>query len=365
MSLYDRDPALFGLIEELRQDLNKAGFQPPVLCSQQAFPLLLAGVPALRKTPGLATPEDLGKEYYTTIPFCRDSEGTDLARAHLKEVFGYTDLQGLAAFSRENLNLHQQYMDFESFWDGRPVFSLDELDPEAREVFTACSDFARQFQPIVGRRGFIAWDISENLGHLRTAFACRLISKQEYNELSEYWIAQASAFRSWNEFAVDLVCGAAFLAYRMGSELEEIIAYVQLNIRLVKQLLNEKNAWCGRMWWHQPGTKRFRLSPPELRPLLQNWSDAPGCLASDRIVIDGRLVGYCYRETPAEGRPDSGWRFFAGDEDETYLSDASHTGIYHLNTLCNYDPEILPLLNAPAGTAFGRDEDGILRPVTE
>ena len=84
MSLYDRDPALFGLIEELRQDLNKAGFQPPVLCSQQAFPLLLSSVPALRKTPGLATPEDLGKEYYTTIPFCRDSEGTVLSRAHLK-----------------------------------------------------------------------------------------------------------------------------------------------------------------------------------------------------------------------------------------------------------------------------------------
>ena len=105
--------------------------------------------------------------------------------------------------------------------------------------------------------------------------------------------------------------------------------------------------------------------PPELRPLLLDWSDAPGCLASDRIVIDGQPVGYCYREAPAEGRPDSGWRFFAGDEDEAYLSDAAHTGIYHLNTLCNYDPEILSLLRAPVGAAFGRDEDGILRPVTE
>ena len=365
MSLYNCDPALFGPIQELQQDLKKAGFQPPVLCAQQAFPLLLAGVPAMRKIPGLATPEDLGKEYYTTIPFCRDSEGTDLARTHLKEVFGYTDCQSLVAFSRNNLNLHQQYMDFESFWEVRPVFSLDELEPEAREVFTACSDFAQQFQPIVGRRGFIAWDISENLGHLRAAFACRVITKQEYDQLSQYWINQASAFQSWNQFAVDLVCGAAFLAYRMGSELEEIIEYVQLNIRVVKQLLGEKNAWCGRMWWKPAGAKRLRLSPAEIRPLLGAWAGQPGCLVSDRIVVDGKPVGYCYREAPAEGRPDSGWRFFAGDEDESYLSDASHTGIYHLNTLCNYDPEVLPLLNSPVGSAFGRDEAGILRPVTE
>lgn len=361
MSLFDRDPALLGPILDFQQELKRAGFQPPVFCTEQTFPILLAGIPALRTTPGLSGFQDMGKEYFTTIPYCRDTDSVTEAQAHLAQVFHYTDLDSLTAFSRENLNLHQQYQDFESFWEGRPSFALEELSGDAQAVFTACSDFARQFQSIVGRRGFIAWDISENLGHLRAAHACHLISKKEYTELAEYWVAQASAFRSFQEYAVDLLCGAAFWAFRMGCELEEIIDYVNLNVRVLRQLMNSKDAWCGRMWWFKPGTKRLRLSPPELRTLLRDWDGQPGCLASDRITVDGKPVGYCYREEPTPGRPDSGWRFFAGDEDEAYLSEASHTNIYHLNTICNYDPEVLPLLNAPAGSAYGRDELGTFR----
>lgn len=361
MSLFDRDPALLGPILDFQQELKRAGFQPPVLCTEQSFPLLLAGIPALRTTPGLSGFQDMGKEYFTSIPYCRDADSICQAKEHLEQVFHYTDLASLLTFCRENLNLHQQYQDFESFWDGRPSFALDALDAQSQAVFTSCSDFARQFRDIVGRRGFIAWDISENLGHLRAAHACHLISKKDYLELAEYWVDQASAYRSFQEYAVDLLCGAAFWAFRVGCELEEIIDYVQLNIRVLRQLLNSKDAWCGRMWWVRPGAKRLRLSPPELRTLLHDWAAPAGCLASDRITVDGQSVGYCYREPPAEGRPDSGWRFFAGDEDEAYLSDPSHTNIYHLNTICNYDPEILPLLSAPVGAAYGRDEQGFFR----
>lgn len=38
-------------ILEFQRARAAAAFQPPVLCSSKAFPLLLAGVPALRKTP--------------------------------------------------------------------------------------------------------------------------------------------------------------------------------------------------------------------------------------------------------------------------------------------------------------------------
>ena len=55
---------------------------------------------------------------------------------------------------------------------------------------------------------------------------------------------------------------------------------------------------------------------------------------------------------------DSGWRFFAGEESEAYLSDPSHSGVYSLNTICNYDPDLIPLLSAPYGSAFARGEDG-------
>lgn len=110
------------------------------------------------------------------------------------------------------------------------------------------------------------------------------------------------------------------------------------------------------------GEKAFRLRGEEIRPLLTDWEGPEGCVASDRILVDGCRVGYCYRETPDEGYPDSGWRFFAGDEEEAYLDDAGHFGIYSLNTLCNYDPDLLPLLRAPAGTAYLRGEDGRFHP---
>lgn len=103
--------------------------------------------------------------------------------------------------------------------------------------------------------------------------------------------------------------------------------------------------------------KPFLLSGSEMRPLLQ-WEGPEGCIATDRILVDGAKVGYCYRERPMEGVPDSGWRFFAGDEDDAYLEDAEKSGIYALNTICNYDEGVIPLLEAPVGTAFYRDEQG-------
>ena len=146
-----------------------AAFQPPVLCSSKAFPLLLAGVPALRKTPGLATMEDAGEEYFTSIPFCLSKEDQQAARTHLSEVFGITDKDSLIAFCQNTVHIHREYLDFESFWEDRPNFSLDELTPQALSGFQRLSDFGRQFQPIVGRRGFLAWYISETQGYLRCA----------------------------------------------------------------------------------------------------------------------------------------------------------------------------------------------------
>ena len=331
-------------------------FQPPVLCSTAAFPLLLAGVPALRKTPGLATIEDAGEAYFTSVPFCLSGEGRQAARAHLEQVFGITDRDSLVAFCQNSIHVHREYLDFESFWEGRPAFPLEDLTPQARERFQSLSDFARPFQPMVGRRGFLAWDISETLGHLRSACACELISMEEYRQLSQYWVEQAAAFHSWTEYAVGLVCGASYWAFRMGGE-GDAASYRDLNLRLAGQLLDSKQAWAGRIW-PRPQGKAYKLSAPELRPLLTDWTGPSGCLATDEITVSGRKVGYCYREQPGQADRDSGWRFFAGDEDEAYLSDPSHLAVYDLNTICNYDPDLIPLLGAPYGSAYARGEDG-------
>ena len=78
------------------------------------------------------------------------------------------------------------------------------------------------------------------------------------------------------------------------------------------------------------------------------------CFATDRITVDGCLVGYMYREEP-DDKFDSGWRFFSGTESQDYLENPKNLGIYNVNTIANYDPAITPYLDAPAGTELVRN----------
>lgn len=97
--------------------------------------------------------------------------------------------------------------------------------------------------------------------------------------------------------------------------------------------------------------KKYRLTDEQLKPL------APGrgmCFASDMITVDGFKVGFLYRQEP-EFDDDSGWRFLTGFETDRYMDDPDHFGLFDVNVLVNCDPEILDRLDAPVGSAFGRD----------
>ena len=105
----------------------------------------------------------------------------------------------------------------------------------------------------------------------------------------------------------------------------------------------------------------YHVKAEDVKHLLPDWEGADGCIATNRITVEGCKVGYCYREEP-DGGWDSGWRFTAGDESEAYMDDPNNAGIYKLNTICNDDPDIIPLLNTPAPCAFARDENGVFQP---
>jgi len=105
--------------------------------------------------------------------------------------------------------------------------------------------------------------------------------------------------------------------------------------------------------------KFFRLKRHEIAPVAMGHG---GCIASDRIVVDGAPVGYMFRAAPIN-EMDSGWQFLAGDEDEAYMADNQRHGVYDVNTIVNYDPDILPLLDAPVGSGFERGADGSFEPV--
>lgn len=76
-----------------------------------------------------------------------------------------------------------------------------------------------------------------------------------------------------------------------------------------------------------------------------------GAFATDRITVEGHKIGYMYREK-SHRDDDSGWRFFDGNEDQAYIDDLRHTSIYNVNTIANYDPDIIPYLATPAPCEF-------------
>ena len=102
------------------------------------------------------------------------------------------------------------------------------------------------------------------------------------------------------------------------------------------------------------GMKQFHLASNQIKNLIEPMGY---CIASDRITVDGGKVGYMYREE-GDYSNDSGWRFFEGSEDQDYTDDYSHFEVYDINTIANYDMEIIPLLCSPIGSAFERTANG-------
>lgn len=99
-----------------------------------------------------------------------------------------------------------------------------------------------------------------------------------------------------------------------------------------------------------------KLKADDIKELL-NWDGPDGCLATDKITVEGCKIGYMYREEPVN-ESDSGWRFFEGAEDDEYIDNPDNIKLYKLNTICNYDKSIIPLLNSEYNSVFYRNDDG-------
>ena len=99
-----------------------------------------------------------------------------------------------------------------------------------------------------------------------------------------------------------------------------------------------------------PREKAFKIPAEQIESVIPNMG---GCLATDHITVDGKPIGYMYLEDPDHDF-DTGWRFFSGEESQDYVDNPDHTASYAVNTICNYDRAIVPYLDAPSGSSFGR-----------
>jgi hypothetical protein len=103
--------------------------------------------------------------------------------------------------------------------------------------------------------------------------------------------------------------------------------------------------------------KKFKLSGDQIKELIVSIGS---CFASDKITVDGLPIGYMYRESP-NFPEDSGWRFFSGTEDQEYADDPENLMIYDVNTIANYDPNIIPYLDMEIGIQLERMDDGTFK----
>lgn len=96
--------------------------------------------------------------------------------------------------------------------------------------------------------------------------------------------------------------------------------------------------------------KKLKLSAAQI---LRIAPDHGGCIATDMITVEGKRVRFMYREAPSS-EVDSGWRFLSGFESDDYMQDPSKHAVYDVNTIANYDRDIVPFLDAPIGSAYER-----------
>ena len=93
---------------------------------------------------------------------------------------------------------------------------------------------------------------------------------------------------------------------------------------------------------------------------LIDWNEpnGEGCIVSDMITKEGWKVGYMFRDEPTPNHPDSGWRFYKGDENEEYSGNSNNHHVFAINTICNYDSDIIPYLHLPVGTHLIKTQGG-------
>jgi len=100
--------------------------------------------------------------------------------------------------------------------------------------------------------------------------------------------------------------------------------------------------------------KKYKLKADEIENIAVGYG---GCIATDMVTVEGKKVGYMYRDDSSFDQ-DSGWCFTAGLESQEYMNNPDNHGVYDVNTIANYDPDITELLDSPVGSVFERDSEG-------
>ncbi|MBQ9395180.1 MAG: DUF2185 domain-containing protein [Proteobacteria bacterium] len=320
------------------------------ILDEETFCSLLSALPSFRRLPGV--PEHMG---FDGIYHCDTPENAQLLKDHLKNVFGIVDEESLVSQKMEFYHIFNEYFDFACEWDGTPNFSLDELEDEGRHNYETSRDFAMNLRDLVGSQGFLAWDIGERIMLVRASAACGIIDDETAVRLiiEEAKIAN-NVFDNFIDYAISALTGAVYFMFVQMGRVEEdgLAGFLDINMRIVTQLFADDiwslNAWCEKNY------KQLAIKDDQIQALLGLEYQGKTGVASDRILCDGFRISVMVHDNPISP-DDSGWRFFAGDEDPDYLQDGNNFGAVDMNLIVNYSPDVIEFLDSPVGTILTRD----------
>ncbi len=249
-----------------------------------------------------------------------------------------------------------QYKQFEMYDSSDFKEEVDKMRPAAKETFLKCKEFSDQFKDVLGSAGYVAWDMARGVDLMREAVFCDYFNEPTARKMIDDMVKPLlSSYHNWADFAVSFVAGGTYSMYKNSKyDAEKTAEAFDTLLDLVKKLFEDEsvNVWKVYNWYKK---KEYfpTLDKDNLKTLVKSEK---ACFVSDRISLDGAKPCYVYREEPFKNFPDSGWRFFAGDESKEYTADVNNSNIFKLNVIANFDESIIPLLDADVNTAFIRKE---------
>ncbi|MCI8407984.1 MAG: DUF2185 domain-containing protein [Lachnospiraceae bacterium] len=286
-----------------------------------------------------------------------DHPDMEKLKAHLAHKTKATDKEGIIQYlSRvRSYGCGRKYFDFWSFWHNRPTFKVEDLKEENRERFEELMEFSKSFEELLGPKGYVAWDVAESIQIVREAYLCRYIDEALACEIiSDFGEMAVHSYQDWTDFAISYICGGCYFIYENNGNLEEVDKMCDTICGAVEQLFfSDDNAIWAHYKWQKPKPYFNGFHPTE--DLVDSKI---GCYVTNRVSLDGCQINYMEKQLPNPQYPDSGWKFMAGDETVEYLSDGTNIAVFSLNLIANYDKEILPLIDAPIGSVYVRNEEG-------
>ncbi len=293
----------------------------------------------------------------------QDASGTAANRSKVDEdlrKFGIIDEEtAMMVISKACMRgMHWQYAQFQMHDSGNFEIELEKMSEKGRESFLKCHEFSSQFNDLVGKTGYFAWDIALAVHLIREALFCDYYNEYSAREmLDDLCKPLLKTFSDWPSFALSFIAGGTYSAYKnSGFDEEEARKTFDYLLEKCNQLFTDErvSVWKAYHWYVKKDYFPM-LDKDNLKPLINSEK---GCFVSDRISVEGAIPCMIYREKPFKNFPDSGWRFFAGDESKEYSADRNNSNIFTLNVICNYDESVIPLLDAEVGTVYIRKDGG-------